>query len=102
MSKLCSSRGCQCHGEKMERSKGESEGKEVGDSCNLVRTGITEKPLFEQRLEGGRGWAMELSGRRVSQQREELMQSCVSQEEKGGQHGCSRIHGECIYPVFLR
>lgn len=35
-------------------------------SFNLVRISITEKLTFEQRLEGVRGWAMEMFGRRAS------------------------------------
>lgn len=41
-----------------------------GGSYNLVRTGNTEKLMSEQRLEGVVGWAVEMSGKRASQQRE--------------------------------
>lgn len=43
--------------------------------------GMTEKFMAEQRLGGVRGRAMEILGRRASQQKELLTQAYVSQEE---------------------
>lgn len=46
-----------------------------GGGYNLVRTGITEKPMFEPRLKGGRERAMEISRRRAFQWQEQLIPS---------------------------